>query len=75
MVGDDRRGHLLELLLTTIRMGGHQCQKSPQIVAMSATLPNINDLASWLDAALYVTDFRCAEIRPPYSCNNTVQRT
>jgi hypothetical protein len=58
MVGDERRGHLLELLLTTVRLGGRECQRAPQIVAMSATLPNIADLAAWLDAALYLTDFR-----------------
>jgi hypothetical protein len=58
MVGDERRGHLLELLLTAVRLGGRECQRAPQIVAMSATLPNIADLAAWLDAALYLTDFR-----------------
>ena len=59
LLGDASRGYLLELLLTKVR---YMCYKEPacdvQIVGMSATLPNLDLLASWLDADLFKTDFR-----------------
>uniref|UniRef100_A0A8C5IXI9 DNA polymerase theta n=1 Tax=Junco hyemalis TaxID=40217 RepID=A0A8C5IXI9_JUNHY len=67
MLGDSNRGYLLELLLTKVRyvterVAKSKCLKSldnrESIVGMSATLPNLGLLASWLDAELYCTDFR-----------------
>ncbi|CAO2631996.1 DNA polymerase theta [Lemmus lemmus] len=69
MLGDSHRGYLLELLLTKICFVARKsvsCQadtssalsNAVQIVGMSATLPNLQLVASWLNAELYHTDFR-----------------
>ena len=64
LLADPTRGFLLELFLTKIKycINNKAIQEtgSPavQIVGMSATLPNIKDLATWIDASLYVTTYR-----------------
>eukprot|EP00898_Chlorokybus_atmophyticus_P003722 jgi/Chlat1/4350/Chrsp29S04503 len=67
MLGDEDRGYLLELLLTKLLYAtGRGAQSKPesqqgegvQIVGMSATLPNLNDVADWLKAACFRTDMR-----------------
>ncbi|KAJ2951880.1 hypothetical protein O0L34_g4131 [Tuta absoluta] len=59
LLGDPHRGYILELLLTKIKyvsssLDGVQIQ----IVGMSATLPNLEVLAQWLEAELFITQFR-----------------
>ena len=55
MIGDRDRGYVLEIMLAKLR---YVCAHTVQIVCLSATVPNIADLAAWLDADLYMTDFR-----------------
>ncbi|XP_029795268.1 DNA polymerase theta [Suricata suricatta] len=83
MLGDPHRGYLLELLLTKICYITHKsvpCQAdlaSPlsnavQIVGMSATLPNLELVASWLNAELYHTNFRPVPLLESVKIGNSI---
>jgi replicative superfamily II helicase len=56
MLGDESRGYLLELLMTKVKYIGRS--EPIQFVGMSATLPNITQLSTWIGASLYETDYR-----------------
>ncbi|XP_063716412.1 DNA polymerase theta-like [Symsagittifera roscoffensis] len=76
MVGDPNRGYLLELLLTKlIFIMKHMNNKElchTQILGMSATLPNLDVIASWLDASLYNTDFRPVPLQECLKLDNRI---
>jgi len=57
MLADPARGFLIEIMLTMVKR--MQKKARVQVVAMSATVPNIGDLAAWLEAELYESDYRC----------------
>ena len=54
MLDDPGRGPTLEILITKLR---RLCEHA-QILALSATIGNANELAEWLDAALVESDYR-----------------
>ncbi|CAG9559847.1 unnamed protein product [Danaus chrysippus] len=59
LLGDPHRGYILELLLTKIKYTVSKLNDlSIQIIGMSATLPNLKMLADWLEAHLFITEFR-----------------
>jgi helicase len=59
LLGSDRRGPTLEVTLSTLR------RRSPsvQVVALSATVENPEDVADWLDATLVESDWRPVDLR------------
>ncbi|RGP62065.1 DNA polymerase theta subunit [Fusarium sporotrichioides] len=54
MIDDDHRGYLLELMATKLL----SLEQSVQIVGMSATLPNMDMMAKWLNGHCYETRYR-----------------
>ncbi|CAI4232302.1 unnamed protein product [Auanema sp. JU1783] len=69
MLGDGRRGALLEQLLFKFLQKG-----SGQIVGMSATLSNMPQLSDFLKAYVYTTEFRPIKLNEFMKVNNTLYR-
>lgn len=62
LISDPSRGYLLELLLAKILYVDRKMQCNIQVIAMSATLPNLKLLTDWLRAEFYHTDYRPVEL-------------
>lgn len=68
LLGEGRRGATLESLLTNLRFS----QGDIQIVGMSATIGNLNEIAKFLDAKTYTGDFRPVELKEYLKCGQTI---
>lgn len=68
MLAEDGRGPLLELFATKLRL----LPQPPQLVGLSATLPNLQLIATWLNASLFLTDFRPVPLRQHHVIGNVV---
>ena len=82
MVGDEDRGYQLELLLTKLRYAGsdaigvvdhQQSKEGCQVVGMSATLPNVQSVATWLGAKLFETSYRPVVLRQFVKVGNAIK--
>jgi DNA polymerase theta len=69
MLADAQRGFLLEVMLSKIK---YLLNDAVQVVGMSATLPNIADLAGWLGAALYTTQYRPVDLEVKVCVNHNL---
>jgi len=54
LIGDESRGPTLEMILTKLKL----LASKPQIVGLSATITNANELANWLNCILVKNDWR-----------------
>jgi len=59
LIDDPERGPTLEVTLAKLR----QLNPGAQLVALSATIDNADEIAAWLDAELVDTDWRPIELR------------
>jgi DNA polymerase theta len=71
LISDDKRGFLLEVLLSKVL---YTLGKNVQIIAMSATLPNISDLSIWLQSSLYMTHYRPVSLEVRISCGSKLYK-
>jgi helicase len=54
LLGDQDRGPTLEIVLTKLKL----LEQKPQILALSATVTNADEISSWLDSELVESDWR-----------------
>jgi len=54
LIGDESRGPTLEMILTQLKL----LESKPQIVGLSATITNSNEIADWLECKLVKNDWR-----------------
>lgn len=54
LIGDQDRGQTLEVVLTKLKL----LENKPQILALSATITNVDDLAEWLNCETVDNDWR-----------------
>lgn len=59
LIGDESRGATLEMVITTMR----KRKPAIQVIGLSATIGNPNELAKWLNAELIESDWRPVDLR------------
>lgn len=69
LLNDPGRGPTLEILLTMLR----QIQENLQIISLSATIGNPEELAEWLDANLVIDNWRPVELKKGIYFKNKIE--
>ncbi|XP_029411175.1 helicase POLQ-like isoform X2 [Nannospalax galili] len=68
MIGEGSRGAVLEMTLSKVLY----TSKTTQIIGMSATLSNVEDLQEFLKAEYYTSQFRPVELKEYLKINDTI---
>ncbi|XP_063105412.1 helicase POLQ-like isoform X2 [Cavia porcellus] len=68
MIGEGSRGAILEMTLAKVLY----TSKTTQIIGMSATLNNVQDLQTFLQAEYYSSQFRPVELKEYLKINDTI---
>jgi helicase len=69
LLNDPGRGPTLEIIITILR----QLLKKSQIIALSATIGNPEELANWLDANLVIDNWRPVELHKGVYLNGEIE--
>ncbi|HJJ33100.1 MAG TPA: ATP-dependent DNA helicase [Methanocorpusculum sp.] len=69
LIGDESRGATLEMVIAKLR---HQ-NPEMQIIGLSATMGNPEELAKWLDAALITSEWRPVDLREGVFYNGEIR--
>uniref|UniRef100_A0A1I8MWU8 DNA polymerase theta n=1 Tax=Musca domestica TaxID=7370 RepID=A0A1I8MWU8_MUSDO len=72
LISDPGRGYILELLLAKILYMSRKYALQIQVVTMSATLANVQLLQKWLDAEIFITDFRPVALNEMIKVGNKI---
>jgi helicase len=67
LLNDDERGPALEMALTRLRGCG------ARFICLSATVPNAEEIAGWLDALLVKSDYRPTKLNRGIYCGGVLQ--
>lgn len=72
-IGDHYRGYYIESMISKILYAQNRENADPiQIVGMSATLPNLDEVWAWMGASLYMTDYRPVHVNEYVKVNDKI---
>ena len=69
LLDSEKRGATLEILVTKMR----RMNKALRVIGLSATAPNVTEIAEWLDADYYVSDWRPVPLVEGVLCEGTLE--
>ena len=75
MIGDLSRGYYVESIITKLKYIENQENCPPvQVIGMSATLSNLDKIWEWINAELFLTNFRPIELNEYIMVNHKIYR-